>query len=95
MGLFQPQGRKAKTLLLAWLFASLKAYWERDPWHLSAGGTKRTNTIIVAMAAHVRLHLQSGPTRPRSGSGLSQRADDRPVGFLGKSLKRDGAQIAL
>jgi hypothetical protein len=26
---------------------------------------------------------------------LGQRVDDRPVGFLGKSLKRDGAQIAL
>ena len=25
MGLFQPQGRKAETLLLAWLSASLKA----------------------------------------------------------------------
>jgi len=27
MGLFHPQGLKAKTLLLAWLFASLKAFW--------------------------------------------------------------------
>jgi hypothetical protein len=42
LGLFQPQGRKAKTLLLAWLFTSLKAFWGRDPWHLSANGTKLT-----------------------------------------------------
>ena len=41
---------------------------------------------------HEHRPRQSG----RSGSeGLSQRADDRPVGFLWKSLKRDGAQIAL
>ena len=68
MGLFQPQGRKAKTLLLAWLFASLKAFWGRDPCHLSANGTKRTNTIIVEMDANDAADLLGAVALlPRSG----------------------------
>jgi hypothetical protein len=51
MGLFQPQGRKAKTLLLAWLFASLKAFWGRDPWRLSANGTFRTSGLTDQTSA--------------------------------------------
>ena len=51
----------------------------------------------VKLPFFIETSMNQGPAEPDAvvRGGLSQRANDRPVGFLGKSLKRDGAQIAL
>jgi len=51
IGLFQPQSRKAKTLLLAWLLASLRSSRSEHCISMSALGQKPTFNAQASMSA--------------------------------------------